>query len=69
MDGQMQLLKSAEKDHVEQEVIRNVRWVLRLAPASWTQVAGEEVCITTYLSKEHHLYLLQYCKDREGPLE
>jgi hypothetical protein len=44
MDGQIQLLKSAEKDQVEQEVIRTyfVRWVLRLAPASWTQVAGEE---------------------------
>ena len=44
MDGQIQLLKSAEKDQVEQEVIRTnfVRWVLRLAPASWTQVACEE---------------------------
>ncbi len=44
MDGQIQLLKSTEKDQVEQKVIRPyfVRWVLRLAPASWTQLAGEE---------------------------
>ncbi len=44
MDGQIQLFKSAEKDQVEQEVIRTYfgRWVLGLAPANWTQVAGED---------------------------
>ncbi len=36
VDGQVQLLKSAEKDQVEQKVIIRaffVRWVLKLAPA------------------------------------
>ncbi len=54
MDGQVQLLKRAEKDKVEQEVIRTdivqrVQ-VLRLLSASRTQVALEEelgVCIQT----------------------
>ena len=44
MNGQDQLLKSAEKDEVEQEVIRAnfVRRVLGRPPASGTQVALEE---------------------------
>ncbi len=52
MDGQVKLLKRAEKDEVEQEVIRAnfVRPVLRLQSASRTQVAVEEelgACIPT----------------------
>jgi hypothetical protein len=44
MDGQIQLLKSAEKDQVVQKVVRTyfVKWVLRMEPARWTQVEGEE---------------------------
>ncbi len=44
MDGQVQLLKRAEKDRVEQEVIRAdfVLPVLRLPSASRTEVALEE---------------------------
>ena len=52
MDGQVKLLKRAEKDEVEQEVIRAdfVRPVLRLPSVSRTQVALEEelgACIPT----------------------
>ncbi len=44
MDGQDQLLKRAEKEKVEQEVIRAycVLWVLRLQSTSRTEVALEE---------------------------
>jgi len=44
MDGQLKLLKRAEKDQVVHEVIRAdfVRWVLRLPSARRTQVALEE---------------------------
>ncbi len=52
MDGQVKLLKRAENDEVEQEVIRAdfVRPILRLPSASRTQVALEEelgACIPT----------------------
>jgi hypothetical protein len=52
MDGQVKLLKRAEKDEVEQEVIMAdfVLRVLRLPSASRTQVALEEelgACIPT----------------------
>ncbi len=52
MDGQVQLLKRADKDEIEQEVIRAdfVLPVLRLPSASRTQVALEEelgACIPT----------------------
>ncbi len=52
MDGQVKLLKRAEKDKVEQEVIRAdfVRPVLWLPSASRTQVALEDelgACIPT----------------------
>ncbi len=52
MDGQVQLLKRAEKDVVEQEVIRAdfVLLILRLPSASRTHVALEEelgACIPT----------------------
>ena len=44
MHGQVQRLKRAEKDQVEQEVIRAdfVSWVLRRPSSSRTQVALEE---------------------------
>jgi hypothetical protein len=44
MDGQLKLLKRAEKDQVVHEVIRAdfVRWVLRLPSGRRTQVALEE---------------------------
>ncbi len=44
MDEQVQLLKCAEKNQVEQEVIRAnfVLWVLRGQSASRTQVALKE---------------------------
>jgi hypothetical protein len=57
MDGQVQLLKRAEKDEVEQEAIRAdfVRPVLRLQSASRTQVALEEelgACIPTVFKRD-----------------
>jgi len=56
MDGQVKLLKRAEKDQVVQEVIRAdfVRRVLRLPSASRTQVALEEelgACILTLFKR------------------
>ncbi len=53
MDGQVKLLKRAEKDQVVQEVIRadSVRQVLRLPSASRTQVATPMSVVQEMLCK------------------
>jgi hypothetical protein len=68
IDGQIQLLKSVEKDQVEQEVIRTY---FVMGGLGWRPPVGHrwQVWHTTCLSKEHQLYLLLYYKDREGPRE
>ena len=63
MDGQIKVLKRAEKDQVVHEVIRAdfVRRVLRLPSASRTQVALEEelgACIPTVF-KRNIVYIVR----------
>ncbi len=67
MDGQIQLLKSADKDQDEQEVVRTyfIRWVLLLTPASWTQVESEEAlgaCIPHVFQRNisYYMYILSH---------